>query len=78
LRAPVGTRAIRATPAVLDRHRLVERRGRVHRRAHGTPLSLGQRPNELGCADYKGEFLLANRQYCYALTVTGQPNRRMP
>jgi Diacylglycerol kinase catalytic domain len=29
--------------AVLDRHRLVERRGRVRRRAQGTPLSLGSR-----------------------------------
>jgi len=44
--------------AVLDRHGLVERRGRVRRRAQGTPLSLGQRPNELWCTDYKAEFLL--------------------
>ena len=33
--------------AVLDRHGLVERRGRLRRRAQGTALSLGQRPNEL-------------------------------
>jgi len=26
--------------------------------------------NELWCTDYKGEFLLGNRQYCYPLTVT--------
>src|SRR5690349_20488003 len=51
--------------AVLDGHGLVERRGRVRRRAQGTPLSLGQRPNELWCTDYKGEFLLGNRHYCY-------------
>jgi putative transposase len=56
--------------AVLDRGGLVERRGRVRRRAQGTPLSLGQRPNELWCTDYKGEFLLGNHQYCYPLTVT--------
>jgi hypothetical protein len=55
---------------VLDRHGLVERRGRVRHRAQGTPLSLAQRPNELWCTDYKGEFLLGNRQYCYPLTVT--------
>src|SRR5215475_7104747 len=30
--------------AVLDRYGLVERRGRLRRRAQGTPLSLGQRP----------------------------------
>jgi len=49
--------------AVLDRYGLVERRGRLRRRAQGTALSLGQRPNELWCTDYKGEFLLGNRQY---------------
>ncbi len=61
--------------AVLDRHGLVERRGRLRRRAQGTPLSLGQRPNELWCTDYKGEFLLGNHQYCYPLTVTDHASR---
>ena len=60
---------------MLDRHGLVERRGRVRRRAQGTPLSLGQRPNELWCTDYKGEFLLGNHQYCYPLTVTDHASR---
>src|SRR6202158_3875952 len=61
--------------AVLDRHGLVERRGRVRHRAQGTALSLGQNPNELWCTDYKGEFLLGNRQYCYPLTVTDHASR---
>src|SRR5206468_4421650 len=61
--------------AVLDRHGLVQRRGRRHNHAQGTPLSLGQRPNELWCTDYKGEFLLGNRQYCYPLTVTDHASR---
>ncbi len=61
--------------ALLDRHSLVERRGRFRRRAQGTALSLGQRPNELWCTDYKGEFLLGNRQYCYPLTVTDHASR---
>ena len=62
--------------AVLDRHGLVERRSsRSRRRAQGTALSLGQRPNELWCTDYKGEFLLGNRQYCYPLTVTDHASR---
>jgi transposase len=61
--------------ALLDRHGLVARRGRLRRRAQGTPLSLGQRPNELWCTDYKGEFLLGNRQYCYPLTVTDHASR---
>src|ERR1700684_1740120 len=61
--------------AVLDRCGLVERRGRVRRRAQGTALSLGQQPNELWCTDYKGEFLLGNHQYCYPLTVTDHASR---
>jgi putative transposase len=46
---------------VLDRHGLVERRGRSRPRAQGTALSLGQLPNQLWCTDYKGEFILGNR-----------------
>ncbi len=30
---------------------------------------------ELWCTDYKGEFLLDNRQYCYPLTVTETTKR---
>jgi transposase InsO family protein len=56
--------------AVLDRHGLVQRRGRKRNHAQGTTLSLGQKPNELWCTDYKGEFLLGNKRYCYPLTVT--------
>ncbi len=61
--------------AVLDRHGLVARRGRIRRRAQGTSLSLGQRPNDLWCTDYKGEFLLGNHHYCYPLTVTDHATR---
>src|SRR3974377_1040971 len=61
--------------AVLDGHGLVERCGRVRRRAQGTPLSLGQRPNELWCTDHKVEFLPGNQHYCYPLTVTDHASR---
>jgi transposase InsO family protein len=61
--------------AVLDRHGLVQRRGRKRHHAQGTPLSLGQKPNELWCTDYKGEFLLGNKKYCYPLTVTDHASR---
>ena len=27
-------------------------------------------PNDLWCADYKGEFMLADRRYCYPLTIS--------
>jgi transposase InsO family protein len=51
------------------------RLGRKRGRGQGTPLSLGQNPNELWCADYKGEFLLGNKKYCYPLTVTDHASR---
>jgi len=61
--------------AVLDRHGLVKRMGRRRNRAVGTPLSLGQAPNDLWCADYKGEFKLGDQRYCYPLTVTDHASR---
>jgi transposase InsO family protein len=61
--------------AVLDRHGLVKRLGRVRHRASGTPLSQGTAPNDLWCADFKGEFKLGNGRYCYPLTVTDHASR---
>jgi transposase InsO family protein len=62
--------------AVLDRHGLVKRaRQRRRQKAQGTPLSAGQTPNDLWCADFKGEFRLGNGRYCYPLTVTDHAAR---
>ncbi len=61
--------------AVLDRHGLVKRGGGPRHRARGTPLSEGAAPNELWCADFKGEFKLGNGRYCYPLTVTDHASR---
>ena len=61
--------------AVLDRHGLVKRMGRTRSRASGTPLSEGAAPNDLWCADFKGEFKLGNGRYCYPLTVTDHASR---
>jgi hypothetical protein len=47
--------------AVLDRHGLIKRAGKKRNRATGTALSTGGMPNDLWCADYKGEFRLGNR-----------------
>jgi hypothetical protein len=33
--------------------------------------------NELWCADYKGEFMLADRRYCYQLTITDPASRHL-
>lgn len=61
--------------AILDRHGLVTRRTRKRYKAKGTDLSEALSPNALWCADYKGEFLLGNRKYCYPLTITDQRSR---
>lgn len=61
--------------AVLDRHGLVSRPRRPRTRAEGTPLSEGLSPNDLWCTDFKGEFMLADRRYCYPLTVTDHASR---
>ena len=67
--------AISTVHAVLDRHGLVTRRRRRRVARRGTPLSQPAQPNDLWCADYKGEFMLADRRYCYPLTVTDFASR---
>jgi transposase InsO family protein len=61
--------------AVLHRHGLVTALGRSRHRAKGTPLSAGTMPNDLWCADYKGEFKLGDGRYCYPLTVSDHASR---
>ena len=60
------------TPAKSTVHAVLERHGLVkHKRAGSRPKSQGtvllgaQQPNELWCTDFKGEFMLADRRYCY-------------
>jgi putative transposase len=67
--------AISTVHAVLDRHGLVKRRKGRRNRARGTALSASSQPNALWCADYKGEFMLADRRYCYPLTITDFASR---
>ena len=61
--------------AVLYRHGKVKTPGQPRRRAQGTELSAGSAPNDLWCADFKGEFKLGNGRYCYPLTVTDHASR---
>src|ERR1700681_4819120 len=68
--------AISTVHAVLDRHGLVHRRRRRRgARATGTELSRPSAPNGWCCADYKGEFMLGDRRYCYPLTITDFASR---
>jgi transposase InsO family protein len=61
--------------AVLDRHGLVKRARARRHKAKGTSLSQAAQPNDLWCADFKGEFRLGNGRHCYPLTVTDQACR---
>jgi putative transposase len=70
LESSVHMPAISTVHAVLDRHGLVSRRKHRRDKAQGTALATPRHPNDLWCADYKGEFMLADKRYCYPLTIT--------
>ena len=62
--------------AVLDRNGLVKKRkGRKRYKNEGTKLTHVKSPNDLWCADYKGEFMTADKKYCYPLTITDYSSR---
>lgn len=61
--------------AVLDRNGLVKRKKQRRYKAEGTPLIPSVNPNDLWCTDYKGEFMLGDRRYCYPLTITDHASR---
>lgn len=68
--------AVSTVHVVLDRNGLVNCRKRRRRfKAQGTPLGLGQKPNEIWCTDFKGEFMLGDHRYCYPLTMTDHASR---
>ena len=67
--------AVSTIHAVLDRHGLVKRQKKRRYKAKGTELSEALSPNALWCADFKGQFQLGNRKYCYPLTITNQMSR---
>jgi len=75
LHSTIHLPAISTVHAVLDRHNLVSNGRRKRYKAEGTTLSNATRPNDLWCADYKGEFMLADQRYCYPLTITDFTSR---
>jgi putative transposase len=75
LHSDIPTPAISTVHAVLDRHGLVSRGRKRRYKAQGTTLSKPLLPNDLWCADYKGEFMLTDRRYCYPLTITDFASR---
>src|SRR5262249_50232960 len=73
----IRTPAKSTVHAVLHRHGLVAQARKRRDRAEGTPLSQALVPNDLWCADFKGEFKPGNGRYCYPLTVTDQASRKL-
>jgi putative transposase len=66
LHADLPLPAISTVHAILDRHELVDHSRQRRYKAEGTHLSVPHQPNDLWCADYKSEFMLAGD----ALTTT--------
>jgi transposase InsO family protein len=61
---------------VLRRHGLVTQQPQRRRHvSRPTGLRATEAPNEVWCADYKGQFRLGNGSYCYPLTITDQYSR---
>lgn len=61
----------------LDRHGLVKKR-RYRAKTQGLlpeKVAVSNGPNQLWCADFKGQFQLGNRRYCYPLTITDHFSR---
>jgi transposase InsO family protein len=69
--------AISTISRVLRRHELVRPR-KVRRSGvlpYGPRLRSTERPNELWCIDFKGQFRMGNGRLCYPLTVTDHYSR---
>lgn len=61
---------------ILNTAGLIEpRRRRTRVPTIASPLASAVGPNDIWSADFKGQFLLGNRQWCYPLTVMDQESR---
>lgn len=63
---------------ILDRHNLVRKKKRNNTKiykATASYLSIPKMPNDLWCTDFKGQFKMGNKKYCYPLTLTDSASR---
>jgi putative transposase len=61
---------------ILQRKGLVSpRRSHQRRKACPTSLTESHAPNQIWCADFKGEFRLGNQKLCYPLTISDHYSR---
>lgn len=68
--------AASTTSEILKRHGLVHsRRKRHHTPPYSQPFLKSNQPNEVWCADFKGQFRLGEGSLCYPLTVTDSYSR---
>lgn len=60
----------------LGRHGLVKTRGKRHRvPAYSSPLAHAEKPNDVWCADFKGQFKMGGGDWCYPLTISDASSR---
>jgi transposase InsO family protein len=68
--------AASTTSEILKRHGMVHaRRKRHHTPPYSQPFLKSNQPNEVWCADYKGQFRLGAGKLCYPLTLTDSSSR---
>jgi len=62
--------------AILKRYDLVKKRKRYKKppRYNGS-LTTAKQPNDVWCADFKGQFRMGNFNYCYPLTISDEYSR---
>jgi transposase InsO family protein len=54
---------------------IVRRRRRSLTPRHPLPLTVPEAPNDVWCADFKGQFRLGDGTYCYPLTISDRYSR---
>jgi putative transposase len=57
-----------------DVQRFIQRPRKYHS-IRGAPLHTAHQPNDIWCADFKGQFKLGSGRYCYPLTITDRFSR---
>jgi len=68
--------AASTTSEILKRHGMVHaRQKRHHTPPYSQPFLKSNQPNEVWCADFKGQFRLGGGSLCYPLTVTDSYSR---
>jgi transposase InsO family protein len=68
--------AASTTSEILKRHGMVRtRRRRHHTPPYSQPFLKSNQPNEVWCADFKGQFRLGEGSLCYPLTLTDSYSR---